>query len=230
MSRAAAAIDGCAGGRRPLGPRFRPRLLVVLACCWLGGSCGPLTHLPVQLLGPPSNDERIVWHGPVGLELRAGEAWLDVRIVNEGDTPIEVAWAEARYYSPDHRAHRLVAGDQLAAYMTERQRAWIEAGWYEPEPTRSTYSDRLPHRAPTTLEPATAGRVAPGRAAEWTLYPAEHIRVDAYGLPTLDALLCGDYVGEQPYFTLVVPVRVDGEWTTVTVSARLSSRPGDEQT
>lgn len=159
--------------------------------------------------------------GSVGLELHAGEEWLRVRILNAGDAPIDVAWDEAMYLFPRPGANRVIIDAKLGAYVMDLQRARIEAVGFEPEPGRSSYSDRLPHGAPAVLGPAACARIAAGRTATWTLYPAEHVRIDGFGVVKLEPLACGDLAGMPPYITVVVPVNVDGHWTSLVATARL---------
>jgi hypothetical protein len=176
-------------------------------------------YLPIQLLGPFAVDESTVRYGSVGFSLRVTEYQIEVGIINDGTADVDVAWAEASYYSPDQRVHSLIHADRLDAHNERLQQARLEPEWHA---SRDRNPAHVNEHVTELLGQVGLWRVGPGQATEWALIPAEHVRTNALGTLVTEPLLCHIRYAAPYYISVFVPVRIDGEWTSVRLLARVN--------
>jgi hypothetical protein len=201
----------------------------LLGAIVLVGACGPVPYQPVEMLHPAPGADSLVTFGALHLGLRAGPRWLEVRLNNTGEEPIEVDWSQAGFQVGGRNAHRVISSAWLSHLTSasgvdpggdahDRGPVWA----YHPVPFDM---DRR-HEIPPELE--RAPREPPlllkaGRSVVSVLYPAEHMYRRGYGVSAHTPLLCVHEPGgaEHQTFWLYIPVRVGDSSDVLRVHGRL---------
>lgn len=200
----------------------------LLGATILLGACGPIAYQSVEMLHPTAGADSMVAFGVLHLGLRAGPEWLEVRLINTGDEPVEVDWSQAALQMGGRSAHRVISSAWLS-HLKSGSGADPGGGAYDrpawaPHPVPFVMDRR--HEIPPEL--ARAPReprlvLKPGRSAVEVIYPAEHMYPDGYGASAHTPLLCAGEPGaaERQYFRLSIPVRVGDRSDVLRVHGRL---------
>ncbi len=219
--------------RRVPRSHLHPRPAALILAILLAG-CGTPHYLPLQILSPEPQEDSSARFGDLRVGLRAGYEWIEIRMQNEGTSPIEVSLGEATFSFEHGRPHHLVRSafvDALRAVQWTSQSSF-DSSW--PRPVRWAYtptaiSEAGAHHFPRFLEHALVREpqvLKPGTQLEEVLYPGEHVHVEMDGSIVATSLLCARYGRSKVYNGVLevrLPVRMEGSWRTLTVAARLGN-------